>query len=69
MACNESNSVNVGDPILSHRESKYQLTSIKARKLRWRIGSLRYIYPSLLKVLEIISEMDYKYGHEISSAQ
>ncbi|WP_028389248.1 DUF4369 domain-containing protein [Legionella fairfieldensis] len=27
------------------------------------------IYPSPLKVLEIISEMDYKYGHEISAAQ
>ncbi len=34
MACNESNSVNVGGPVPSHMESKYQLTSIKARKLR-----------------------------------
>lgn len=36
MACNESNSVNVGGPILSHRESKYWLTSIKARKPKKR---------------------------------
>ena len=28
-----------------------------------------YLYPSPLKVLEIISEIDYKYGHEISAAQ
>jgi len=27
------------------------------------------LYPSPLKVLEIICEMDYKYGHEISAAQ
>lgn len=43
MACNESNSVNVGEPLSSHKESKYRLTSIKARKSRRERGSLGYV--------------------------
>jgi hypothetical protein len=34
-----------------------------------KIQNVSHIYPSPLKVLEIFSEIDYKYAYEISAAQ
>jgi hypothetical protein len=50
---------------------QYMIEAVEKYECRGRPNPLtpKGLYPSPLKVLEIIFEMDYKYGYEVSADQ